>query len=133
MIIVFYDLMKNDISNRQDLYLIVSEFYKKLLTNNEMVHFFEKFKEDKILEKHLQILVDFWDNVLFHSGTYRQNAMRPHIELHQEKPFSEKHFEIWLQLFNQSIDEHFEGENTNIIKNRALSIAAVMRIKTINS
>ncbi len=125
--------MKNDISNRQDLYLIVSEFYKKLLTNNEMVHFFEKFKEDKTLEKHLQILVDFWDNVIFHSGTYRKNAMRPHIELHQEKPFSEKHFEIWLQLFNQSIDEHFEGENTNIIKNRALSIAAVMRIKTINS
>lgn len=125
--------MKKDISNRNDLYLIVSEFYKKLLINNEMKHFFEKFQNKNNLEVHLQILVDFWDNVLFQSGKYRKNAMRPHIDLHQEKPFSEKHFEIWLQLFNQSIDAHFEGTNTTIIKNRALSIAAVMRIKTINS
>lgn len=125
--------MKKDISNRNDLYLIVSEFYKKLLSNNEMKHFFEKFQNKNNLEVHLQILVDFWDNVLFQSGKYRKNAMRPHIDLHQEKPFSEKHFEIWLQLFNQSIDAHFEGTNTTIIKNRALSIAAVMRIKTINS
>ncbi len=125
--------MKKDISNRNDLYLIVSEFYKELLSNNEMKHFFEKFQNKNILEEHLQVLVDFWDNVLFQSGKYRKNAMRPHIDLHQEKPFSEKHFEIWLQLFNQSIDAHFEGTNTTIIKNRALSIAAVMRIKTINS
>ncbi len=125
--------MKKDISNRNDLYMIVSEFYKKLLSNNEMKHFFEKFQNKNILEEHLQVLVDFWDNVLFQSGKYRKNAMRPHIDLHQEKPFSEKHFEIWLQLFNQSIDAHFEGTNTTIIKNRALSIAAVMRIKTINS
>ncbi len=125
--------MKQDISNREDLYLIVSEFYKKLLTNDEMKHFFEMFQQNNSLEKHLQILVDFWDNILFYSGTYNKNAMQPHIDLHQRKPFSKKHFEIWLQLFDETIDDNFEGKNTGIIKNRALSIATVMRIKTIDS
>ena len=125
--------MKKDISNRDDLYFIVSEFYKKLLNNNEMKYFFEKFQNKNTLEEHLQILVNFWDNILFYSGTYQKNAMQPHINLHEKKPFSKIHFETWLELFNQSIDENFEGENVQILKNRALSIATVMRIKTINS
>ena len=125
--------MKNDVANRDDLYLIVSDFYKKLLVNKELKHFFEKFQDKEILEKHLKVLVDFWDNILFYSGTYQKNAMQPHINLHQKKPFSQIHFETWLQLFNQSIDENFEGEQVNLLKNRALSVATVMRIKTINS
>ena len=125
--------MKNDVTNREDLYLIVSEFYKKLLVNKELKHFFEKFQDKNTLEKHLNVLVDFWDNILFYSGTYQKNAMQPHINLHQKKPFSQIHFETWLQLFNESIDENFEGEQVSLLKNRALSVATVMRIKTINS
>lgn len=125
--------MKNDISNREDLHLIVSEFYKKLLINNEIKHFFEKFNDKAILEEHLNTLVDFWDNILFYSGTYNKNAMQPHVNLHQKKPFSKHHFEIWLDLFNQSIDNQFIGNNVHALKTRALSIATIMRIKTINS
>ena len=125
--------MQNDIENREDLYLILSEFYKKLLANKEMQHFFEKFKHKATLETHLSVLVDFWDNILFYTGTYNKNAMQPHIKLHQKKPFTKQHFEIWLELFNQSVDDHFKGNNVQTIKNRALSIATIMQIKTINS
>lgn len=125
--------MKNDISSREDLYIIVKEFYIKLLDNNVLFHFFEKFQNKNTLEKHLGILVDFWDNILFYSGTYNKNAMQPHVMLHKKKPFAKQHFEIWLKLFNQSVDENFSGINANTIKTRALSIATIMRIKTINS
>ena len=125
--------MKQDVTNRDDLYLIVTEFYKKLLVNDVMSPFFEKFQDKTTLEKHLQILVDFWDNILFHSGTYSKNAMQPHLLLHQKKPFSKIHFETWLRLFNQSVDDNFKGEKASVLKNRALSVATVMRIKTINS
>lgn len=125
--------MKNDITNREDLYLVVSEFYKKLLSQKEMQHFFEKFNNKDTLEKHLNILVDFWDNILFYSGTYQKNAMQPHVQLHQKKPFSQQHFKIWIQLFNESVDNHFKGNNAHTIKTRALSIATIMQIKTINS
>jgi len=124
--------MKNDIVNREDIYLIVNEFYKKLLMDENMNHFFEKFNQTNELEKHLQILVDFWDNILFYSGTYQRNAMLPHIELNKEKPFKELHFNIWLNYFHQTIDENYIGNNANIAKNRATSIATIMKLKTLN-
>lgn len=125
--------MIEDVQNRDDLYLIVTEFYKKLLINKELKHFFGKFQDKTTLEKHLNTLVDFWDNILFYTGTYGKNAMQPHLLLHQKNPFSKIHFETWLKLFNQSVDDNFKGENASILKNRALSVATVMRIKTINS
>jgi len=59
--------MKPDIINREDLHLIVSEFYTKLLNNKDLIHFFEKFKNTNTLKKHINTLVDFWDNILFYS------------------------------------------------------------------
>jgi len=121
--------MKKDIENRDDIYQIVKSFYVKLMNDDLMAHFFEDFKDPTHLEEHLQTLVDFWDNILFYSGAYKKNAMRPHIDLQATKPFSNEHFEQWLNFFNRSIDELFEGENAHAAKSRALSIATVMKIK----
>lgn len=121
--------MKKDIEGRDDIYELVSLFYKKLLSDELMIHFFEDFKDSSHLEAHLQVLVNFWDNIIFYSGGYRKNAMQPHIEMQQQKPFSKKHFDHWLSAFNESVDELFEGGNSHVIKSRALSIATVMKIK----
>ena len=122
-------MIKRDIKDRNDIYLIVDDFYKKLLYDEEMKHFFEKFIDDNTLQNHLNILVDFWDNVLFYSGTYNKNAMLPHIELNKTKPFQMQHFNLWLQHFCTSVDENFQGEISEIAKNRATSIATVMKLK----
>jgi hemoglobin len=121
--------MKRDIEKREDIYLLVKEFYVKLLNDDLMHHFFEDFGNPELLEKHLQILVDFWDNILFYSGTYQKNAMKPHLELQPKKPFKSEHFQQWLLHFNKTIDEHFSGEIAHAAKSRALSIATVMQIK----
>ena len=121
--------MKRDIENREDIYLLVKDFYVKLLNDDLMHHFFEDFTNPELLEKHLQILVDFWDNILFYSGTYQKNAMKPHLELQPNKPFKSEHFQQWLLHFNKTIDEHFSGEIAHAAKSRALSIATVMQIK----
>ena len=122
-------MTKRDIKDRQDIYIIVDDFYKKLLQDQEMKHFFGKFKEEIELQKHLNILVDFWDNVLFYTGTYNKNAMLPHIELNKTKPFHKRHFNLWLQYFYESVDKNFKGETAEIAKNRATSIATVMQLK----
>lgn len=121
--------MKKDILSRADLYLIVSEFYIDLLKNERLSHFFEDFKDDKKLQTHLDVLVDFWDNTLFYSGSYSKNAIKPHIKIHSDNAISTLDFETWLQLFQKSVDDNFEGQNADTIKSRALSIATVMRIK----
>lgn len=121
--------MKNDIRNKEDIYKLVKLFYNKLLRDVEMHHFFAEFKNAKLLEEHLQVLVKFWDNILFYSGGYRKNAMKPHLELHKKKPIEKKHFNSWLSMFNESVDELFEGEIAHAAKSRAHSIAIVMEIK----
>lgn len=121
-----------DIKNRDDLKKIITEFYQKLLADKNINHFFEKFKAAETLEKHLNVLVDFWDNILFYSNTYRKNAMLPHIELNKKIPFNKSHFEIWIGHFTKTVDENFKGENAEIIKNRSRSIATVMQLKILN-
>ena len=121
--------MKKDIEDRNDIYNLVSEFYVKLMNDDQMAHFFIDFEDPIHLEEHLQVLVDFWDNMLFYSATYQKNAMKPHLDLQTTKPFEKIHFNTWLQHFNASVDELFEGQNAHNAKTRALSIATVMEIK----
>jgi hemoglobin len=121
--------MKKDIENKDDIYLLVKTFYVKLMSDDLMCHFFEDFKDPIHLEEHLQTLVNFWSNILFYTGEYRKNAMQPHLDLQNQKPFEKMHFTQWLKHFNSTVDDLFEGEICHAAKSRALSIATVMQIK----
>jgi hemoglobin len=121
---------KKDIENREDLLLLMQEFYKKLLSDKSISYLFTDVAKIN-LEHHLPVLVDFWDSILFQTGTYQKNAMQPHLALHQKSPLTQHHFETWLRYFKTSVDELFTGDNAFIIKERATSIATVMQIKTI--
>ena len=120
--------MKNDISSREDLLQLVSKFYEKLLADNSINYLFTDIAKID-LAHHLPLLVDFWNSVLFQSDMYHKNAMQPHIDIHQKSPLQAHHFETWLRYFNETADELFEGEKAFLAKERALSIATVMKIK----
>ena len=120
--------MKKDISNREDLLKLLTTFYEKLLADKSISYLFTDIAKID-LHHHLDILVNFWDSILFQSDTYRKNAMQPHMILHQKSPLQKHHFETWLTYFNESVDQLFEGEKAFLAKERALSIATVMQIK----
>jgi hemoglobin len=120
--------LKKDITNRDDLLLLVTVFYKKLLADDSISYLFtEVAKTD--LTHHLPVLVDFWDSILFQTDRYHKNAMQPHLALHQQSPLLQAHFDTWLRYFKESVDELYEGEKAFLAKERATSIATVMRIK----
>lgn len=121
--------MKRDIASREDLLIIVSAFYVDLLKSKELSHYFEAFKDETVLNRHLETLVDFWDNTLFYSGTYKKNAIKPHIDIHAKNGIQSSHFNKWLSLFNKAVDTNFKGQNSETIKSRALSIATVIKLK----
>ncbi len=125
--------MKNDIQNREDIALVIKEFYSKLLMDDLLKHFFESIVHQKHLDKHLETITDFWNGILFNDLAYKGNAMQPHISLNRTIPFKKEHFKAWLHHFSTSIDEHFSGQKAEMAKIRALSIATVMEIKMINS
>lgn len=120
--------MKKDIENRDDLLLLVDEFYKKLLSDPTISYIFTDVAKIN-LQAHLPILVDFWDMVLFQSDTYQKNALQLHMHLHQQSPFTKEHFATWLNYFNQTVDELFEGDVAFLAKQRAKSVATIMQIK----
>ena len=120
--------MKRDIETREDLFLLLSRFYEKLLGDEAISYIFTDVAKID-LKQHLPVLVDFWDMVLFDSGTYKKNAIEPHVVLHQQSKFEKHHFDIWLKYFTTTVDGLFDGKVAFIAKQRAKSIATIMQIK----
>ena len=55
--------------------------------------------------------------------------MLAHFALHDKSPFEKKHFDEWLKLWNESLDELYEGEHAETARTRAESIAGIMAYK----
>ena len=124
--------IKRDIKTRADIKLLVLTFYDKVKPDPLIGPIFTSvFKVN--WEKHLPTMFDFWDNALFYSGSYVGNPMESHKRLHKIYPLTEDHFNRWVALFMQTVDELFEGDKALLAKQRALSIATVMKIKILNT
>lgn len=120
-----------DIENNDNLYLLVDEFYKKLLSDSSIAYVFTDVVKIK-LEEHLPILVTFWSQSLFNTGGYFKNLTNIHLNINAKEYLSSELFTIWLNHFNAAVDENFTGSNAEKIKTQALSIATIMQIKIHN-
>jgi hemoglobin len=121
-------MLKRDIESRADVTQFVDAFYHKLLEDPLVKHFFLEIMEAPLSE-HLPIIYDFWESVLFRLGNYQRNTMEKHLELHQLSPLRKEHFDRWLALFFETIDQLFEGKRAEDAKARARSIAIIMKLK----
>ncbi len=117
--------MKQDITNKQDIILLIDAFYEQVKTDAVIGYFFTEVN----WEAHLPRMYDFWENVVFHTGDYDGNPMIRHQKLHQKSPMRTEHFEHWLILFCQTVDGLFEGAQAEVIKQRAESITTIMQHK----
>jgi hemoglobin len=119
--------MKKEMENRDDVMQLVNTFYDKVKPDPLISSFFSKVV-DVQWEKHLPLMYNFWENIIFHTGGYTGNPMRIHMNLHGQSAMRKEHFDRWTKLFNETVDELFEGEKAEQAKQRALSIATVMQI-----
>lgn len=118
--------MKKDILNKKDIEKLVNLFYDKVKKDNTIGHF---FSGNFNMEKHLEIMYKFWENIVFYTGSYNGNPMDKHFEVHEKTPLSKKDFQKWTKLFNESVDELYIGEKADLIKLKASNIAAVMQMQ----
>lgn len=123
--------MKKDIANRNDIILLVNSFYEKVKKDQVIGYIFNDVAKVN-WEKHLPVMYDFWENVIFFTGAYTGNPMTAHKQLHQKTPLNAEHFQEWIKLFTQTVDELFEGDKAELTKQRAISIATVMQIKIVH-
>lgn len=117
-----------DITTRQDLELLMGQFYTSLLEDPEIRPIFTEIAKID-LTTHLPIIVDFWEQALFGKGTYRNNTLAIHQQLNQKAQLTTQNFKTWLSCFDTTVDANFKGPMAEKIKTRALSIATVMQIK----
>ena len=114
-----------DIETREDIDRLMVRFYERAIKDDLIGYIFtDVAKLD--LEKHLPIIGDFWDSMLFGSGKYQKHGRNPmiiHGELNSKSPLTFQHFRRWLEIFTETADEMFAGEPAEIIKMRAEAIA----------
>lgn len=123
--------MKKNIENREDIKLLVNNFYHKVKADPVIGFIFTQMVKIN-WEQHLPVMYDFWENTLFYTGGYNGNPMAIHQRLNQQIPLKAEHFQQWINLFTSTVDELFTGEKAELAKQRAISIATVMQIKIIH-
>ncbi|MBO0323784.1 group III truncated hemoglobin [Muricauda sp. CAU 1633] len=116
--------MKNEIRNREDIKLLVDTFYGKVKINPLLGPIFNDTIGDD-WSGHLEKMYAFWQTVLFHEKAYQGTPFHPHLSL----PIGKDHFEQWLKLFQQTIDENFEGQIAEMAMFRANKIAEMFQYK----
>ncbi len=119
-----------DIKTREDIIVLMDAFYQKALSDDLIGFFFTEVVQLN-MEVHLPVIVDFWETVLFGVAKYKGNAMQVHQHIHQLSAFKDEHFERWLLLFTQTVNQFFAGDKAELAKQRAISIATMMKLKTI--
>jgi hemoglobin len=119
--------MRKQMENREDVIRLVNTFYDKVKPDPVIGFFFSKVVNVQ-WEKHLPVMYNFWENIIFHTGGYTGNPMRIHMDLHQQSSLKKEHFDRWTKLFNETVDELFQGDKAEQAKQRALSIATVMQL-----
>lgn len=120
--------MKKEIETRNDVTLLVDSFYHKVQNDTLLEPIFNDMAKIN-WEIHLPKMYDFWENILFNTGSYKGNTLKMHLNLNSQYKLLTLHFERWLKLFKQTVNELFIGNNAQLAINKADSIATVIRIK----
>ena len=117
-----------DITTREDIELLVNSFYDKL-KKDEIIGFFFNDIAKTNWQTHLPKMYNFWQALLFADIKFEGNPMGAHFPINAQAPMEEYHFEHWLKIWKETVDELFVGEMAENAKNRAQNIAKIMAFK----
>lgn len=117
-----------DIQSRTDIELLLTTFYEKVKKDDTIGFIFNDVAKVN-WEHHIPIICDFWETLLLDTSSYTKNAMQVHYTLNRKIPLEEKHFQRWLQLFSETVDDLFSGAIAGQAKSKARSIASLMQFK----
>ncbi|UXN05874.1 group III truncated hemoglobin [Bartonella sp. HY761] len=102
----------------------------EVLIETVVRHFYDRVRADALLgpifeekiknwEPHLQQMFAFWSAVMLHSGRYEGRPMPKHVVL----DIDAQHFDHWLDIFRQTVDDLCLPHDAEIFKQKATHIA----------
>jgi len=115
---------KHDIIELDDVKQLVDSFYGKVRNDSLIGPIFEERIQNRWPE-HLAKMYTFWQTVLLGEHTYYGSPFPPHAHL----PVEREHFNRWLDLFSETISEHFSGKTADEAMWRAGKMAEMFQYK----
>ncbi len=113
--------MRNDILTRSDIELLVNKFYDTVKQDTLLAPVFSRVD----WPHHLPIMYNFWSSMLLGDQSYQGSPFQKHAHL----AIDASHFNRWLELFTQTVDENFVGFKAEEVKSRAQNIAGIFQHK----
>lgn len=117
-------MKKPDLDSLDNIKIMVNSFYAKIRKDELLGSIFNERIGNRWPE-HLEKMYRFWQTILLEEHTYYGSPFPPHATM----PVESKHFERWVQIFNQNLDELFEGEIKEEASWRAKKMAQMFNYK----
>jgi hemoglobin len=112
-----------DIETAADCERLVRAFYGKAMADEKIGWLFTDVAELD-LEAHIPVIASFWATNLLGAMSYKGGAFGVHGRLHQKAGgLRQEHFERWLVLWCQTVDELFDGPIAAAAKVHGLRVA----------
>ena len=105
-----------DIKSENDIDFLVESFYVKIQKNEILAPFFLLTN----WEHHMPRMKQFWYFILLDKAGFKGNI----FDSHSNKKIKPAHFDIWLSLFCETVNENFKG----IIATRAIDKAKELAV-----
>lgn len=112
-----------DIQTRDDIEKFISAFYGEVMGDESLTSFFINFD----FEGHIPRMVDFWAFLILDQAGYKGNV----IEKHMGMPLNKEHFHRWVQIFESTLDQLFEGEKVKLTKEKLAVLKWTMENKVL--
>ncbi len=113
-----------DIESLDDVKFLVDTFYGKVRKDEFIGPIFDDVIQDRWSE-HLEKMYRFWQTVLLGEHTYTGRPFVPHMKL----PVEKEHFDRWLELFFETVDELYTGQKAELAKWQGNRMAEMFQLK----
>ena len=114
-----------DITDKEDIMLIVDTFYAKAKTDTLLAPIFNEAIDENEWNKHVERIYSFWNTVMFKKMDYLGNPFSHHKNL----PIYKRHFDKWLEILEQVVFANYKGEKAQDMIERAHRMSQMFQLK----
>jgi hemoglobin len=113
-----------DLDTHEEVGEMVRQFYAKVNQDELLGPIFNDVAQVDWPE-HLDKLTAFWSRVLLGISGYSGNPFEAHSGVHAKRRFTWSHFERWLKLFHETLNNGWAGPNADRASMLAKQVAKV--------
>ncbi len=122
------------LQKREDVQLLVSAFYSQVRKDSILGPVFNTLIKEEEWPAHLRRMVDFWECNLFFRPTFKGNPMQAHRKVDADYNYQTdgRHYERWVELWCQIVDQYFVGQKAELAKTRAMNMGKLLLAKVMS-